>query len=482
MSDTDVLIVGGGISGLASAWWLARRGLGVEVWECAPRAGGKIGTDNIAGYLNERAAALALNYRPEVAQLLTESGLDAYKATPLTGRRYLVHQNRLVPVPARLGEMVTSPLWSCGAKLRLLVEPFIPRGNREDETVSEFITRRLGREPLEKAMEPYVSGTLASDPDRANAEAVLPRLTALERRYGSLAVGALLQRVRSRRRACPTESFSFAGGMSTLIDALARTPGLGLRLGRAVNALAPEGTDGWSVSGTSAQGAHVLKARHVVLSVPAGVAASLLQSLDPELARLLGGIEYSPVCVIHFGFDRSAVRHPLNGVGFLTAREPGQPLNGVLWISTLFPDRAPAGKVLLTCYLGGARAPHVVDWNGERVVSAALRGLRRLLGLSADPEMVQIDRHHQALPLYYGVYLGRTKRINARLERFPGLHLAANYIGGVSVRDRIAGGCEVADRILSVAGRLPPAPAGRPARTPAEISAMSRAAEMRLEH
>jgi oxygen-dependent protoporphyrinogen oxidase len=459
VSRTDVLIVGGGVSGLASAWWLARAGLAVEVWECARRAGGKIRTSNVSGYLNESAAALMLNYRPEVARLLTESGLSTLKATPLAGRRYLVHQNRLVPVPTRLGEMIASPLWSSGAKLRLLAEPFIPRGNREDESVSEFTTRRLGREPLEKAMEPYVAGALASDPDRASAGAALPRLTALERRFGSLAIGALVHRLQRRRRACPTESFSFMGGMSTLIEALTRAPGLRLRLGRTVNGLAPDGGEAWSVSGTSEQGTHVLRARHVVVSVPADVAASLLQPLDGELARLLSGIEYSPVCVIHFGFDRSAVRHPLNGTGFLTPREPRQPLNGVLWMSTLFPDRAPPGKVLLTCYLGGARAPHVVDWNDERVVAAALNRLRQLLGLSADPEMVQIYRHHQALPLYHGAYVERIKRIDTRLERLPALHLAANYVGGVSVRDRIACGCEVADRILSGAGRLP-APGG----------------------
>jgi oxygen-dependent protoporphyrinogen oxidase len=454
VSDTDVLIVGGGISGLASAWWLTRRGLEVELWECAQRAGGKIRTDNVAGYTSERAAALVLNYRPEVARLLSESGLDVYKATPLTRRRYLVDQNRLLPVPTRLGEMVSSPLWSCGAKLRLLAEPFIPRGQREDETVSEFVTRRLGREPLDKAMEPYVAGTLAADPDRASAGAVLPRLTAFERHYGSVTVGALMQRLRSRRRTCPTESFSFVGGMSTLIEALARTSGVHLRLGRAVDALVPDGAGGWLVSATSTEGACVLKARHVVLSIPAGVAAWLLRSLDAELAVLLGGIEYSPVCVLHFGFNRDAVRHPLNGVGFLTAREPRQPLNGVLWMSTLFPGRAPPGKVLLTCYLGGARAPDVVDWNEERVTAAVLHGLKTLLGLSAEPEMVQIHRHHQALPLYHGAYLERMRRIDARLQRFPGLHLAANYVGGVSVRDRIVCGSEVADKILSMAGRF----------------------------
>lgn len=455
MSKTDVLIVGGGISGLASAWWLARGGLAVEVWECGSRAGGKIRTSNDSGYLNESAAALMLNYRPEVTRLLGESGLGALKATPMTRRKYLVDCNQLVPVPARLGEMITSPLWSTGAKLRLLAEPFIRRRNREDESVTEFITRRLGREPLEKAMEPFVAGTLAADPDRTSAGAVLPHLTALERHYGSLTVGALVQRLRRHHRACPTESFSFTGGMSTLIEALTRTAGLRVRVRRTVEQITPDKRQGWAVSGTSERGQHVLRVPHVVLSAPAGVAASLLRPLDSELFRLLSEIEYSAVCAIHFGFERSAVRHPLDGTGLLTGRDPHQPLNGVLWMSALFPDRAPPGKALLTCYLGGARAPHVVDWNDERVTGAALGGLKKLVGLSADPEMVQIRRHREALPLYYGAYLERLRRIEMRVAHFPGLWLAANYIGGVSVRDRIACGHAVANKILSAAPQPP---------------------------
>lgn len=448
MTDADVLIVGGGVSGLATAWWLARSGLRVEVWERAEQAGGKIRTCETGGYTIEQAAALVLNYRPEVARLMAESGLDIYKVTPPTARRYLAQRGRLLPVPTRIGEMVASPLWSWRAKLRLLAEPLIPERGHDDETVSEFITRRLGREPLEKAMEPYVAGTLASDPDLASAVAVLPRLTALERRYGSLTVGVLATRIGGRHRGCPTESFSFAGGMSILIEALARAPELRLRLGCAVTALEPNGADGWSVSGASAQGARDLHARHVVLSVPADIAASLLLPLDVELARQLHGLQYSPVCVIHLAFDRSAVRHPLDGVGFLTPRDPRLTVNGVLWMSTLFADRAPPGKTLLACYLGGARAPHVIDWDDGRSVATALAELKRLHGFSADPEMVQIHRHEQALPLYHGAYLARTREMGLRLARLPGLHLAANYLGGVSVRDRIVCGYATANRIL----------------------------------
>ncbi len=456
MNDVDVLIAGGGISGLATAWWLAREGLTVEVWERDPYPGGKIQTDRTDGYVTERAATLIMNFRPEVNRFVTESGVAADKVLPVPVRnRYLLHRQCLVALPMRLGAMVSSPLWSLRGKLRLLAEPFIPAGGHAQETVSEFITRRLGREVLERAMEPYVGGVLASDPDLANAYAVLPRLTALERRYGSLALGVLAHRILRWRTGCPTESFSFYGGMSTLVETLAKTRGVRLRLGRSVEALTPDGTDGWYAIGNCAQREHTLRARQVVLSVPADVAACLVDPLDRELGQLLRGIEYAPLSVVHLGFDRSAVRHPLDGTGFLTPRHASLGLNGNLWMSTLFRDRAPLGKVLLTAYVGGARSPQAVDWDDDRSVGVVLQELEPLLGIDAAPEMVRIDRHIQALPLYHGAHHGRMTEVVRRLQGLPGLHLEANYHGGVSVRDRIVCGNNAAKRILSVIGHSP---------------------------
>jgi len=227
MSDVDVLIVGGGISGLATASILARQGVSVEVWEKEARPGGKIGTEQVDGYSLENAATMVLNFLPEVRAFLNRTGLHHYKTLRQpTAARYIVHDGRLVAVPTKLGQMVTSPLWSTRGKLRLLAEPFIPRGGDERETVSEFIKRRLGSELLDKAMGPYIAGPLASDPQLANAYACLPRLTALERRYGSLTMGIFAHRILGRRSANTSESFSFAGGMKTVVDALSNDPAI----------------------------------------------------------------------------------------------------------------------------------------------------------------------------------------------------------------------------------------------------------------
>jgi len=450
MDKVDVLIIGGGISGLASAWWLARSGLSVEVWEASERPGGKIMSTRQDGYLTERAASMVLNFRPEVAELVREAGLEPEKTTRLPAaesRRYLLQQGRLNALPMRLGAMVASPLWSLRGKLRLLAEPFILSSGRADEPVSEFITRRLGHEVLDKAMGPFVAGMLAADADQASAAAVLPRLVALEQRYGSIGAGILVNRLLRKRTASTTETFSFRGGMGTLVEALAKTPGINLRTGHAAEELVRL-RDSWQAAATTPQGQRAVTAQHVIVTTPAPAAAALVDSLDSELAELLRGIDYAAVAVVHTGLTRDAVGHPLDGTGFLAPKKESAALTGNLWMSTLFPDRAPPGKVLLTSYLGGARAPQVADWDDDHLVNEALEMLRPLIDLKADPEMVRIDRHREALPLYHGAYQARMQAIAARLQHIQGLHLEANYKGGVSVRDRLACGHAVASKIL----------------------------------
>ncbi len=454
MDKLDVLVIGGGISGLASAWWLARSGLSVEIWEAHTHPGGKIASTLQDGYLTERAASVLLNFRPEITELMDQSGLASLKTARLPSaetRRYLLDRGQLQSLPMRMGAMFSSPLWSMRGKLRLLAEPFILSGGDKDESVSAFINRRLGHEMLEKAMEPFVAGTLASDADQASAAAVLPRLKALEQRYGSIFAGVMVNRVLRRRTACVTDVFSFAGGMSTMVENLSRSIGIRMRTEHQAEELI-RSQAGWQATASTPQGQRTLAARHVIVATPAPAAASLVETLDSELAALLRGIAYAGVTVLHTGFARDAVRHPLDGTGFLTPRRESSTLTGNLWMSSLFANRAPPGKVLLTSYLGGSRAPHVAEWGDERIVDQALGTLRPLINLAGDPEMIRIDRHREALPVYHGAYQARMEAISQRLQSIPGLHLEANYRGGVSVRDRIASGHGVAKRIVEEIG------------------------------
>ncbi|HID46817.1 MAG TPA: protoporphyrinogen oxidase, partial [Chromatiaceae bacterium] len=315
-------------------------------------------------------------------------------------------------------------------------EPFIPRGAHTGETVSQFIRRRLGQEVLDTAMDAFVSGTLASDPDLAEAQSVLPRLTALEQRYGSLTLGMFINKVVKRRHANTADTFSFSGGMEQLALALADTPGITLRTGVQANRILQQ-HGGWSVRGSIGGQPTQTWTEHLVLGTPADTSSQLLEDTDSTLSRLLAGIEYAPVGVLHLGMKSSNIRQQLDGTGFLVAKHNQLTFNGNLWMSTMFPHRAPPGKALLSSYVGGVRHPDQLQQTDEELTDNILRSLRPLMKITGEPDFVRIRRHAKGLPLYHGQYRARLAQIASHTNALPGLQLCANYIGGVSIRERI---------------------------------------------
>lgn len=448
MNTLDVLVVGGGISGLAIAHNLASSGLRVEVWEGAERVGGKIQTVVKQGYQLEQAASMVMNFRSEIDPFLRNTGLETSKhqRSP-SSTRYLAEPDRLVKVPTGIRELLTTPLFTTAGKLRLLAEPLAPRSDKPDESIAEFITRRLGKEFLDKVFEPYVAGPLASDVNLAEARATMPRLIELEKSYRSLALGAIVRKLSHRGHAARPEVFSFSGGMETLAQKLAGEGRFQVRNNMQVSELWPV-KDGWMTRASTEDGARTVFSRQLVLSTPAPAAATLVEELDLELARQLRGIDYTPISIVHTGFKRSQIRQRLDGSGFLVPRQSGYTPNGCLWMSSLFNDHAPEDKVLMSTYLGGARNPAAASWDTQRSQAVVMSMLGSLMGIKSDPDMLHVVRHTKGLPLYHGAYSQRLAAISDRLGRFPGLHLEANYKGGVSVRDRILCAEKTACRIL----------------------------------
>ncbi len=444
--DVDCVVVGAGAAGLAAATTLRAAGREVLVLEAAARAGGSAWTERCDGYLVERGAN-AFRLGPGALTFLRAAGLEALAlpAAPASRERFLLRGGRLVPVPMGPLALARTPLLSARGKLRLLAEPFVRRGDPSGESVAEFATRRLGPEVVSALLGPFLTGVYAGDETRLGAEAVFPSLVAAERRSGSIARGLLasaFDRGRPRGRA---GSWSTADGLQGLIEALATPLGPALRLSSKVSEIRFE--DG--VYYIEIEGQSSVLSGAVVVALPAPVSAPLLASLDPEAARELAAIEYAPVASVSFGVDPGALRERVRGFGFLVPRGEGDALLGCLFLSELYPGRAPAGRQLVTLLAGGTRRPDLLGEPDDRLRAMLLRELDAALGLRGDPTPLGVVRWPRAVP-QPGRHHGRTvASARARLARFPRLALAGASFDGVAFGDALASGAAAAARLAA---------------------------------
>ncbi len=445
-TDVDCVVIGAGAAGLAAATALRAAGREVVVLEASARAGGSAWTERCDGYLVERGAN-AFRLGPGALAFLRAAGLEslALAAAPASRERFLLRGGRLAPVPMGPLALARTPLLSARGKLRLLAEPFVPRGDPGGESVAEFAARRLGPEVVSALLGPFLTGVYAGDETRLGAEAVFPSLVAAERSRGSIARGLLasaFDRGRPRGRA---GSWSTATGLQGLIDALATPLGPALRLSSTVSEIRFE-NDSYSIE---IEGQSPRRANALVVALPAPISACLLEKLDAGAARELAAIEYAPVASVSFGVDLGSVREPLRGFGFLVPRGEGDALLGCLFLSELFPGRAPAGRQLVTLLAGGTRRPDVLTEPDDRLRATLLRELDAALGLRGEPMPLGVARWPRAVP-QPGRQHGRiVASARARLARFPRLALAGASFDGVAFGDALASGAAAAGRLAT---------------------------------
>lgn len=439
------IVVGGGISGLATAWFLRRRGIATTVFEADAEPGGSIRTLRRDGFLVEAGPNSALYRDGALGELVRELALtgELIEANAAAKRRYVAKGGRPVALPDGPLALLTTGVFTPAGKLRLLLEPFRARAAVE-ESIAQFVRRRLGREFLDWAIDPFVSGVYAGDPERLSVRAATPKIYALEAEYGSLLLGAAARRLRGRPSGPqPTGRLvSFRSGMQTLPLALARSLGEGFRANASVEAIARTPT-GWSVRA----GGQREEADDVVLAVPADGAAELLAPLDGELGPALRGIRYPPVASVALGFERDQIGHPLDGFGMLLPGRLGHETLGVLFSSTLFPWRAPPDRVLLTAFIGGARHAPATGMPDDGLIERVLADLGPLLGIRGAPVFRHLTRWPRAIPQYELGHLERLAEIDRVLARFPGLHLRANWRDGISLGDCVANARALAERL-----------------------------------
>ena len=456
--DAGIVVIGGGVAGLAAAHRVtelaAAHGtpLRLTLVEAAVRLGGSIASERVDGFLVEAGADSFLTEKPWALDLCRRIGLEERVITTRDAdrRTFIVHDGRLHPLPdgflllapTRLVPPVATPLFTWRGKLRMALDLVLPRRtDGADESLGEFVSRRLGRGALERVAQPLVGGIYTGDPARLSVAATMPRFVEMERHDRSMIVA-----MRRAARAAATAGsgarwslfVSFVDGMETLVRAIAqRLPEGAIRVHARVRALAAAAPHGYEVALESGERLH---ARGVIVATPAYVAADLVRGLDAALAANLEAIPYASSAIVTLGYGRADVPHRLDGFGFVVPAVEGRRLIACSFSSVKYEGRAPAGAALLRVFCGGALATHMMEYTDAELVDAARDELRDLLGIVAAPRLVRVHRHTRAMPQYHVGHLARLDAIDAAVARHPGLALAGNAYRGVGIPDCVHAG------------------------------------------
>jgi oxygen-dependent protoporphyrinogen oxidase len=497
----SIAIIGAGITGLTAAFYLKRKGLPVMVYEASSRAGGVIQSIRKDGFLAEFGPNTLLETSPKISQFIRDAGLESRRldSDPKASARYVVRDKRPLAMPDSPLGFFTTKLFSAGAKLAVLREPFVPpRRDGVEESVAEFVLRRLNQEFLDHAIDALVAGVYAGDPYRLSLPQAFPKLAELEARYGSLIKGQIFgARERKRRGEVAKDrapKLSFDEGLQVLPDTLREQLGDAVKLNTTVTRLA-QTAGGWrltlsegrvpraqlSESGVKDSQSSSLRewqAEHSAV-IYCGTAFKLAElqvdvlgksnaALTPALSHRMGEggprragpgegeplnlapfseIRYPPVASVVLGFRREDVAHPCEGFGMLIPKIEGFKILGTIFSSSLFPNRAPAGQLTLTSYIGGERQPELASLPPEKLVELTGEDLRVLLGVKGKPVFRHCVFYPQAIPQYnlgYGRYRGLLNEIEGKAA---GLFFAGHYRDGVSLSDSILSGRNAAERV-----------------------------------
>lgn len=461
MNLKPIAIIGAGITGLTAAFYLKRKGVPVTVYEASGRTGGVIQSARHNGFLAESGPNTILETSPKIAQLVRDAGLAARRldTNPQAEARFVVRDRRPIAMPSSQLGIFASKLLSAQAKFALIREPFIPpRRDGKEESIAEFVVRRLNQEFLDRMIDALVAGIYAGNPYKLSVQHAFPRLKALEDQYGSLIKGQFLG-ARERKRTGEVAKdrapkFSFDEGLQVLPDTLAVQLGDALQLNTPVMKLT-QVSDGWRVMTANGETEHCAVIycgtahRLAQLQIIYNRVTTPRRPTEEHLANLspFSEIRHPPVTSVVLGFRREDVTHPCAGFGMLIPKVEGCKILGTIFSSSLFPNRAPAGHVLLTSYVGGERQPELAALPPEKLVEIVCEDLRGLLGVRGKPVFTQQHFWPRAIP-QYNVGYGRFKDLMNDLEaQAAGLFLAGHYREGISVGDAIVSGGNAAERV-----------------------------------
>jgi protoporphyrinogen/coproporphyrinogen III oxidase len=435
-----VIIIGGGISGLATAYFLASGGIRSILIEKSHCLGGLIQTNTIDGCVLEAGPDSYLAAKPAVTELareLPDLGDQIIGSNDAARRIFIVRSGKLVPLPGGMVMMVPaewtpalrSPLFSITTKLRFITETVSrPRARREDVSVGDFVRDHFGSEVLEVVTEPLLAGVYGGDAETLSALSVLPRFAAYEQTYGSVIRGVR----RERRSATAKGSLfqSFRSGMQSLTNALAGAAAEHMSVIRG-EATRIERATRWRVRVNGAW----MEASKVVLACPAHASARLLETTLPAAAGVLASIPYSSAILATFVYNRSELNRPLDGFGFLVPRDERRTIAAATWVSTKFPCRMPAHLAAVRVFILGDKATALLNAPQQTIAELARSDLAGFMGLNAPPRFCNVHFWPNSMPQYVVGHQQRRHRLAAALDDGEGLFLVGNAFDGVGIPD-----------------------------------------------
>lgn len=441
----DVIVVGAGMAGLTTAFMLKKSGYNVAILEKNKHSGGVVQSERINDFLCEYGPNTFLPTAKPLLHLINKLGLDDQLIfnTPCTNHRYIFSHGRLREMHMHPFKFLTSSLLSWRGKLRLLWEPFAKGvDNERDESIAEFIERRLGSDILDTLIDPMVTGIVAGDPRQLSMAATFPKLVGMERQYGSL-FRALRAKSKAKAKHNRQTLFSFINGLQTLPNALTAQLAAHVHHDIRIDAIRENSPRHYTLQMTQGTQQHQITAPALVCATPAYSAAPLMSRLLPEITEPLSAIPYAPVAVVHTGYRNNHAQLPA-GFGFLVPRREGVRLLGSIFSSQIFPNRAPSGYNLLTNMVGGATDSNILDLSDTELLEIVRDDLKKTLQIDNAPAFSHIKRHTKAIPQYVIGHQRRIDWIHTTLKTKPGLYCTGNYLSGYSLADTIANATAVA--------------------------------------
>ncbi len=436
MKAMRVAIIGGGISGLATAYYLKkdRPDWHVQVFEKEVRVGGKLRSSQKDGFTFDWGPNGFLTNVDDTLGLAKELGLKSQLqvASEHARHRLLYQSGALHSLPSSPPKFLTTNLLSPFAKARAALEPLFAKSTDTEESVYDFMARHFGKAVADVFAGPAVSGITAGDAKSLSLDALFPRFRKLERDYGSLIKALIDTQKKAKSDSQPSRLTSFyAGGVQTLTHALSKALAPSIQTGETLSQISKE-NEAYRLEFASGRVETVDK---LVLATPSFVSGKLLQPLLSGVAAKLASIPYADVVVVGLGFDRIDVPQIMDAFGFLVARQEAVRSLGVLYSSSLFPDQAPAGKVMLRLICGGSLDPEFIKLSDTEIIEVVRHDLKLSMGITTQPEFCQIIRWPRAIPQYELGHQAKVADIMQDLKAMKGLHLVGNAFYGVGVND-----------------------------------------------